>query len=371
MGRRLTCSWHYDAMVEDVAPPSHRAVGVVEAVAKLGFYLPVNAACLGTTTAVSIGPIKAEVVLPNLTVVSDELFYVSAPEIHSVPVNTDWEERLQDHAPWGTIKSYRKNNDESPNDIAVWLSRILIRVFVESEDREDALVEANKLSDQLNKHLQSWLGAMGDWFEAVSATYLPRSPKLGGNRLISSGDPMTWFFDGTTATSLNYVIGGRLASGIGGPSVDLSCWHQILAATGKGLTPPDEHLLLRDSLEAIFENHARRAILDAATAAEISLAALLDKEIKLAAASERQAVRKRNNNIGRLTRTLRKYGISIRADVQKDLADCRNKAIHAGLKPSLEEARLAREIATEIVEMANPKGTLLDPYSNIRGGGPR
>jgi hypothetical protein len=62
---------------------------MVEAVAKLGFYLPVDAACLGTTTAVSIGSIKADVALPNLTVVNNELFHVSAPDIQSVPVDTD------------------------------------------------------------------------------------------------------------------------------------------------------------------------------------------------------------------------------------------------------------------------------------------
>lgn len=348
-------------MADDVAPSSHRAVGVVEAVAELGFHLPVDESCLGTTTPALIGPIEAEVVLPNLTVLSDELFYVSAPEIHSVPVDTNWEERLQDHAPRGTIKSYPRNSDDNPRNIAIWLSRILIRASVEPEAREDAVVKANECTGQLKKYLQGWLGAIGDWFEVTSATYLPRSPKPGGNQLISLGDPMTWFFDGARATSLNYTIGGRLASGIFDPSVDLNCWRQILAATGKGLTPPDEHLLLRDSLEAIFENHARRAILDAATAAEISLVALLDKKIESAAVPDRQAARKATSNIGRLTRTLRTYGVNIRADVQKNLAHCRNKAIHAGLKPSLEEARLAREIATEIVEMASPKGALLNP----------
>lgn len=241
-----------------------------------------------------------------------------------------------------------------------------VRVPVEPEGREDALVKGNKLSGQLNKHLQSWLRTIGDWFEVVNATYLPRSPKPGGNQLISLGNPMTWFFDGARATSLNYIIGGRLASGIFGPSVDLNCWRQILAAIGKGLTPPDEHLLLRDSLEAIFDDHARRAILDAATAAEISLATLLDKEIASKSPSERQAIRKANVGIKRLTRTLRTYGVSIRADVQEGLADCRNKAVHAGFKPSLDEAKLAREIATEIVEMANPKGAFLDPFSNTR-----
>lgn len=348
-------------MAEDVAQPSHRAVGVIEAVAELGFHLPVDEFCLGTTTPALIGPIKAEVVLPNLTVVSDELFYVSAPEIHSVPVDTRWEERLQDHAPWGTISSYRKNDDGGPTDITVWLSRILIRISVKPEGQEGALTEANKLTGRLNGHLQSWLGAMGDWFEVINATYLPRSPKPGGNQLISFGNPMTWFFNGTKATLLNHIVGGRLASEIFGPSVDLNCWRQILAATGKGLTPPDEHLLLRDSLEAISDDNFRRAILDAATAAEISLAALLDKEIASKSPSEQQAIRKANIGIKRLTRTLRTYGVSIRVDVQNNLADCRNKAIHAGFKPSLEEARLAREIATEIVEMASPRGALLSP----------
>lgn len=345
----------------DVAPQIHLSAGVVEAVAKLGFYLPVDAACLGTTTAVSIGPIKADVILPNLTAVNNDLFYVSAPEIQSVPVDTDWEKLLQDYSPWGSIKSYRRQDSGDPYDVTAWLNRVLIRISVTLKVPERILDEANNLSGQLNKYLQGWLGCIGDWFEAISSTYLPRSPKPGGNQLIPLNNPESWFFDGTKATPLNYVTGGRPASGIGGPAVDLARWRRILAAAGKGLVPPDEHLLLRDSLEAIFEDHPRLSILDAATAAEIGLAVLLDNEYKSASESERQEARKANNSIMRLTRTLRKLGISLRPDIKKGLAECRDKAVHIGAKPSLVEARLAREIATEIVEMASPKAALLGP----------
>jgi hypothetical protein len=134
----------------DVAPQVHPPAGVVEAVAKLGFYLPVDAACLGTTTAVSIGPIMADVVLPNLTVVNNDLFYVSAPQIQSVQAGTDWEKRLQDSFPWGNIK-YRRWDDGDPYEIAVWLNRVLIRIPVTSSDPECILDEANNLSGQLSK----------------------------------------------------------------------------------------------------------------------------------------------------------------------------------------------------------------------------
>lgn len=335
--------------------------GVVEAVAKLGFYLPVDAACLGTTTTVSIGEITADVVLPNLTVISNDLFYVSAPDIQSFPRDTDWEARFQDHCPWGNIKSYRRQDNGDPYDVAVWLGRVLIRIPVTSKILEHALDDANNLSGQLNKDLQGWLSTMGDWFEVVSATYLPRSPKPGGNQLIPLNNSQSWFFDGTKATSLNYIIGGRPASGIGGPIVDLAYWRRILAALGKGVVPPDEHLLLRDSLEALWEERPRRSILDSATAAEISLAALLDINYESASESERQELRKANNSIMRMTRTLRQLGVSLSADIKKGLAECRDKAIHTGSEPSLTEARLAHEIATEIVEMASPKAELLCP----------
>jgi hypothetical protein len=173
-------------------------------------------------------------------------------------------------------------------------------------------------------------------------------------------NPESCFFDGIKATPLNYVTSGRPASGIGGPAADLTCWRRILAAAGNGLVLPDEHLLLRDSLEAIFEDRPRPSILDAATAAEIGLATLLDNEYRSASKSDRQEARKANNSIMRLTRTLRKLGVSLRPDIKEGLAECRDKAIHMGSTLSFSEARLVREIATEIVEMANPKAALLN-----------
>lgn len=227
-----------------------------------------------------------------------------------------------------------------------------------SREGKDALVEANKIGSYLNDHIEDWSENIGTWFEIVSESYLPHSRDKGSVPIVL-GDSRMWFFDDTKAILLPHTVKVRPPI-IDHPVADLKCWRQILAAIAKGSTPPVEHVLLRDARQGIFEEQTRRAVLDAASAAEISLATLLDKEIKSVPLPVQQVVRGATNSLGSLIKNLRNnFKISLSPDVDNVLAHLRNRSIHGGFKPSLDEARCALEIATEIVEMANPRGALL------------
>lgn len=137
---------------------------------------------------------------------------------------------------------------------------------------------------------------------------------------------------------------------------------QMCATTAGRQSPPAEWLLIRDSRSLMRAGQNRRAIIDAGTAAEIAMTALIDKyldgvgtdePVKKALAEKYRALEGRES----LLRTLQPGLLS--DQLKRDLIWPRNRATHAGREYSDREALAAVEMATSIVEAAHPFVSLI------------
>lgn len=311
------------------------AESLLEAIVTLPFYLPVDVSCLGEAIDENIGSISVEVVMPGFAAVGDDPPVVSAPNVQTVESGINWERYLNDPYGWGVVRSWKRDEAGELADVTALISHVLIRSRLMRQGRE-ALGDAREIGEYLNERAESWSAAIGDWFEVANASFLRRSAKKG--EYISLGDSKMWFFDGSEVTPISHPV--RVHPPVMSiPVADIECLRQILGACGREQLPPEEHLLLRDAREALSENQTRRAVLDAATAAEISLAALLDKEIASLPAALRQFAQEEYRSIGAFARVLRRiFGVNLRRDIDGGLANIRNRAIHGGFKPSTVEA---------------------------------
>lgn len=143
---------------------------------------------------------------------------------------------------------------------------------------------------------------------------------------------------------------------------------KCVAAAGDQ-SPPAEWLFIRDARSLLGAGQARRAILDAGTAAELAMTALIDQYLDDTAVTDeavRAAFGRFNNLVAKqeVLKLLRRGLLPERT--RPDLIDVRNTAIHgrgaAGRgwdEVTLEQAEKALEIATEIVEAAHPLTSLL------------
>jgi hypothetical protein len=110
-------------------------------------------------------------------------------------------------------------------------------------------------------------------------------------------------------------------------------WQGILGAASDGRQPPTEYLLLRDSFAANRRGQGRRAVLDAATAAELALTRLLDQELAAGRQDLATYVKDQSKQIGGRIRALTALGIQIPGGgknnqlVMEHLAAPRNKAM--------------------------------------------
>ncbi len=123
--------------------------------------------------------------------------------------------------------------------------------------------------------------------------------------------------------------------------------------------PPVTHLFPSSTRQALHEQRARVAVLDAATAAEIALSTLLDQELHASPAAVSRLVRKQNRELGRLIEVLRALEVELLDNLKPDLAQIRNHAIHGAVEPTVEQARVAYGLAKELVERVTPTSTLL------------
>jgi hypothetical protein len=122
--------------------------------------------------------------------------------------------------------------------------------------------------------------------------------------------------------------------------------------------PPVEHVLLRDAHAAWRRGDGRRAVIDAASAAEIALADSIRNHLTQASRDDdiKQALKNCSGVVG-LFDLAAALGLALplgRGAVVGNLAGARNRAVHAGTTPSEDEIGKALRLVGELVRTLKP-----------------
>ena len=333
---------------------------MLQMVVALPATLTLDAECLGTVWTTELDSLGVEIVLPTA-----QGHHGGRRDVGPPPIPGIWEwgivsELLTDDVPWGSVVSRRDDTPLGKGDV-VNIYHVLLRFQVDAGIDEEA---AQEITDRLMPTLKTWMNLLADWIEVLQQTYLKRSEFPVEAMFPTGSKLLVLYVDGRPRRRLSRdsPIGARV--GIAHKEMSLAKWHLAVRLAEASREPPTEYAFLRDARGSLRSGSGRRAVLDAATAAEISVAKLLDAQTASAGEPIRKAIRDANNNLGRATRTLRQtFGMTLRKDIQSGLAEPRNDAIHAGVEPSRDVAKLAIEIAAELVERATPYAELvrLDP----------
>jgi hypothetical protein len=134
-----------------------------------------------------------------------------------------------------------------------------------------------------------------------------------------------------------------------------------VTATGNQGVPPAEWLFIRDARSHLDAGQNRRAVIDAATAAEIAMTTLIDKYLATANTDElvRTALTERYKALEGRTQLLKRLRSELPKRLQHDLIEPRNDATHAGYPLTDAQARTAVDMAVDVVAAAYPLSSLL------------
>jgi hypothetical protein len=250
-----------------------------------------------------------------------------------------------------------KVHPESAKDTAIVYRCQFITALTASND-----AEFNTAADDFLSELDDWWARFTSWVGILtSQDFLG----LGGYSRpgITSGSLETWTGDArgqrAAAQIRSYFPPNRGTP----PSIlqaqDLEA---CVTATGNQDPPPAEWLFIRDARSNLSGGGTRRAVIDAGTAAELAMTALVDNYLVAANTDEpvRKALARRYTGLEGRSALLRKLRPGLLSDqLGRDLIGPRNRATHGGHALTDIEAQTAVDIATDIVESAHPLASLL------------
>lgn len=348
--------------------------------------LYVTTGCLGRTFTSRTASHDLEIGLPQVDKRPDPL----SPEVRQrlgEPAVPDWDliPPVWAHGPWDDLERMEEENitpvwggvlddgraetvyPESARDSAVvYRCRFYTRLTASNGDEFEAATKIflSELEDWWTR-FTSWVGLL------TSQDFVGLGGHPGG--MTQSYPILMWAGDANGhRANMQWRQDFAPNQGIPISTLQLSELEACVTATGNHAVPPEDWRFIRDARSLLQAGQARRAVLDAGTAAELAMTALIDSYLDDANANEamEDAFTRGWGNLGakkELLKILRPDLLSEAVPtVQADLIDLRNTASHGRSKSgrrwdeiTLEQAQTAVEIATAIVELAHPLRGLL------------
>ncbi|HEY3088285.1 MAG TPA: hypothetical protein VGJ59_09500 [Jatrophihabitantaceae bacterium] len=129
----------------------------------------------------------------------------------------------------------------------------------------------------------------------------------------------------------------------------LATVQRILGLVERGEVPPAGHLPLVSARAAMIRGQYRRAVIEAATAAELALNRLFEQKLARLPKVSRQALLDEQRTLGLLEPLVRNMTGDVRlpADMKANLVTPRNRAMHSNQQPTSQVAARALAIAAE------------------------
>jgi hypothetical protein len=245
---------------------------------------------------------------------------------------------------WGMVYHGTK---EAP--IAVAIQHIAFTT--EIADETDLEQEAESVVSAMD----AWWDNVRSWLEVITGQHLTH---VGHQKIRYIGNPTpVWTLLPDGAHGRPVSIGGtasiQLGRQIHGVTVDV--FRDCVSLADQA--PKLAWILLRDARSLAEAGQHRRAVIDAATAAEVAVTTMMDSSLSSETQSEATRLRNGSKNMGRKLDLLASRGHPLPQSLRDDLVDKRNEAVHEGMPISPGDCRAAIAEALAVVETAFPLPT--------------
>ncbi|GAA3741889.1 hypothetical protein GCM10022225_26770 [Plantactinospora mayteni] len=275
---------------------------------------------------------------------------IQAPDSEDLaaPAVLSTEERVADFQPrqgtWGAVLP----GEPFTNDGA-HLQTVVIII-------ECPTSETQSIAEDLPDTLAEWFKRLREWIRVlVNQPLRPISP------IHNRGHGLTIFREAGTEVpermsfrqSIRLVRRER-------ETLSRDLWTVALKAVSASELPAPAHTFVADAREALDGGDHRRAVLDAATAAELALAHLFDVALGALDTGIRGAILRERRTLGSFIATIANAGMLPPGVTQDGLSNgltrVRNMAIHKGRPPGRDQAQTAVDIGAAVVRGVFPLG---------------
>jgi hypothetical protein len=244
--------------------------------------------------------------------------------------------------PWGELRAWNKAEDGSVIPVLACIRRVRLWFSVTPAEAGDI-----NLGPALDNLLSPWWDALSSWIEVATGQDLanlgdrrPKRPQtfhLWGGNADGTMRPLAMMFHATGFPPSNPL-----------PSQGLQA---CLSAVAEGRAAPQERLHLCDARSLHNNGQWRRAVIDAATAAEVGITSWIDSN---ADAKVKADLVKKPRTLGALWRLYEELGGVVPDDFQKLVVDPRNDAAHRGMSLTSEQSAAAIDATAALLDATTP-----------------
>lgn len=316
----------------------------VKSVLELPIPIELEGAVAGSVTDAKIGGLAFDVIMPDLSLSVDELGYplvvFKKSSLHSGDATLCWD----------NATDWREDAETAEDILTVEVERILLCHRLRAANEENkAFGVLEDVRRALLEDIDRWTTSLISWLEVGSG-----EPLMGLRWGMPSGNWLrVWGHDGARYVPLH--SDPFFSSTNQNESVSLDTWQRAVHRASTGGMPPTEYVLLIDARRNLRNDDLRRAVLDAATGAEIALTRMLHARLASSPVVIANLVKDRWQQISSLTKALKRFDVTLPAGIDgESLAKPRNEAIHRGAKPTREQANKSIDIASKVIETALP-----------------
>ena len=242
------------------------------------------------------------------------------------------------------------------------VSALVLRILVDDPVDRDLI---NGVGQSVMSHSNDWMSLLYAWVAALSGQDMHlTSPFSGWHRQPGIGMTHPWVADTERPLTYHYVnppLHYVLESEQFG--LNRREWKRAVASANVGLEVPEEHRLLQDSWAAFRRDDHRKAVLDAATAVELTVTRELRRRLSgtndpLVVDELLRQIRQARNR----QNLARKLGAHLPDNLSDKVSRLRNEVAHQnrlpGKKETSEAIRVASEVVKHHVELPHPKSQL-------------
>jgi hypothetical protein len=249
---------------------------------------------------------------------------------------------------WGKVSAWRTEPQKVSTAFvrAMWLQ---FRIRADDPLRDPQSADTNSPRELAYKEvygdIDRWFEAFRTWLELMSDQDLDPEHPLPNGHSPGSGLSLFAFDQG----KLDYFLGVRAISSIARMVTPLSVARLRLGfrQANANAVPSDARLLLRDAYAENRRDRTRRAVIDAGSAVELTLADYAAREAVSMPAKP---------TLGAYVKDLQARA-SLPANTKVALVDVRNAAIHENQIPTHAESHTALGIASTVLDKLDPLPT--------------
>jgi hypothetical protein len=244
--------------------------------------------------------------------------------------------------PWGELRGWNNAEDGSVIPVLACIKRVRLLFPVSKGDAANV-----NLGPALDNLLGPWWDTLSAWIEVTTgqdlATFGDRRPKqpqtfhLWGGNADGTMKPLAMMFQATGFPPHHPL-----------PSDGL---RRCLAAVAEGRVAPPERLHLSDARSLHNNGQWRRAVIDAATAAEVGITSWIDANAAPEVAAD---LAQRPPTLGRLWRMYSELGGEVPDNFQELVVNPRNDAAHRGMSLTSEQSAKAIDATAELLKSTTP-----------------